>query len=457
MRIDQARPLLGVLFACVALGSVVPVSQAQETLTLEGAARQALASHPSIEAAEATEREAAAGTRQAQSGYLPRLSWTESYMRSNNPVYVFGSLLNQKRFGVDNFAVESLNNPDSINNFQSLVRVEQTVYDARSTKHAVRAAKLAEELNSETRRSREADVLLQVARTYFGVALAEQGLSVAEETVEIAKADLHRAEAVFEAGMSTKADVISVRVHLADTEQQRIQAASDATIARAALNDALGVDLDRSWSLATPLAADFQPAAGSLEQYLAVAVDHRPGLRAATLGEQISAAQTAVSKRSILPRVVAQGVFEADRQRFVTQGGGNWLAGVSMRWDVWQGGANRARIAASREAEIRVAAESRQAYSAAALEVRRAHADLGSATQRAAVAASVVDEAEESLRIIRDRYEAGLEDVTALLRSEVALTHSRYRRLGTVYEQRVARAALEHAAGTLTADSEALR
>ena len=41
--------------------------------------------------------------------------------------------------------------------------------------------------------------------------------------------------------------------------------------------------------------------------------------------------------------------------------------------------------------------------------------------------------------------------------SEAALTDSRYRRLGSLYEQRVARAALEHAAGTLTVDSEALR
>ena len=45
-----------------------------------------------------------------------------------------------------------------------------------------------------------------------------------------------------------------------------------------------------------------------------------------------------------------------------------------MRWDLWRGGETRARIAASREAEVRAAAESRQAYSSAVLEIRRAHA-----------------------------------------------------------------------------------
>jgi hypothetical protein len=43
--------------------------------------------------AAASER-AAAGTRAAEAGYLPRLSWMEFYTRSNNPVYVFGPLQN---------------------------------------------------------------------------------------------------------------------------------------------------------------------------------------------------------------------------------------------------------------------------------------------------------------------------------------------------------------------------
>jgi outer membrane protein TolC len=337
-----------------------------------------------------------------------------------------------------------------------LVRVEQTLFDAQRTKNAVRAASLAEDLSAENRRGREADVLLNAARTYLGAVLAQEGLAVAEDSVKSAEADLTRAQAVFDAGMSTQADVMAVGVHLGEARQRQIQAAADAETARAALNDALGVDLDARWTLATPLATGVVGEPAALAQYLTAAAQQRPGLRAAALGEQISAAQTAASERALWPQIVAQGVFEADRQRFVNRGGGNWLASVSMRWDLWRGD-TRAQIAASREAEVRAAAESRQAHSTAALEIRRAHANLQSAVQRAVVAVSVVEQAEESLRIIRDRYEAGLEDVTALLRSEAALTSSRYRRLGSLYEQRVARAALEHAAGTLAADSEALR
>jgi outer membrane protein TolC len=73
------------------------------------------------------------------------------------------------------------------------------------------------------------------------------------------------------------------------------------------------------------------------------------------------------------------------------------------------------------------------------------------------VADAAVVQSEESLRIVRDRYEAGLETVTELLRSQTALTGAKFRRLATLYDQRVARAALDHAAGVLAVSSEALQ
>ena len=80
-----------------------------------------------------------------------------------------------------------------------------------------------------------------------------------------------------------------------------------------------------------------------------------------------------------------------------------------------------------------------------------------SAHERLAVAEAALSSAEESLRIIRNRYENGLENVTALLRAETVLTGTRYRQLAVLYEQRTAVAALEKAAGVLSLDSEAVR
>ena len=88
--------------------------------------------------------------------------------------------------------------------------------------------------------------------------------------------------------------------------------------------------------------------------------------------------------------------------------------------------------------------------------MRRAWADLGAAQQRIEVARAAMAEAEESLRITQNRYEAGLSNVTDLLRNETAVLESRTRYLAAVHDQRIAAVMLEFAAGTLSPQSEVL-
>ncbi len=452
---QTASTLLCVCLLCSWMISALPAA-GQAPLTLQDAARTALESHPVIEAATAGEREAEAGIGIARSGRLPKLSWAESFTRSDNPVFAFGTLLNQRRFSEEDFGIAGLNNPDSIQNFQSLLKVEQILFDARRTKHAIRSARLAQDLSATQRRSREMDVLLGVVRTYFGVSLAEEQVRVAQESVRGADADLRQASSLFEAGLTTKADVLSVQVHWASAEQERIHAVNGLEVARAALSEALGLDPGAGQSPATPLTPAREPS-GTLTDYIALALRERPDIQQASLGLELAEAQTLEAKSALWPTVVAQGAFEADRARFVNQGGASWLAGVSMRWDLWKGSENRFKVAAARHGRDRAAALERQASGAAALQIRQAWYEFRSAAERLAVAETAVEQAEEGRRIIRNRYESGLETVTGLLRSENALTNSRFRRLAALYEQRTSRAALEHAAGRLNLASEVLQ
>lgn len=429
---------------------------AQESLTLAEAVRTALDSHPAIEAADADRGRAQAGIDMARSGFLPRISVAETYMRSNNPVFAFSSLLNQRRFTESNFAIDSLNHPDSVQNFQSAVRVEQVLFDANRTRHAVRAARLRSDLSEQGRRRAESNVLLAAARTYFGALVADESVDVAKLTRQAVEEDLRRARNLNEAGLATTADVRAVEARLAAVEEQVIRTAADAATARAALNDALGVDLDRAYELTTGLDA---PALGTPElgSYLSWALENRPDLAQADIAEEVAEADRKSAESSLWPMIVAQGQLQADAQRLVARGGGSWFAGVSLQWDVWKGAENRSKVAAARFGEQKAEALKRRARSGALLEVRSAFAAHQSAAQRVATSSSAIAQAEESLRIVRNRYEAGLETVTAVLQSETALAEARFRKLAAQYDRRVSRAMLEHAAGRLTADSEALQ
>jgi len=152
--------------------------------------------------------------------------------------------------------------------------------------------------------------------------------------------------------------------------------------------------------------------------------------------------------------VTFQTTLEADRQRFVTRGGGNWLTSVSLRWNLFNGFSDKQRIAEASFAVRRSEAEARRTDSAVRLEVRRAYAAWRSAEQRIEVARAAVAEAQESLRITQNRYQAGMSNVTDLLRNETAVLESSTRYLAAVHDQRMAAVMVELAAGRLTPDSE---
>jgi outer membrane protein TolC len=241
---------------------------AQDSLSLREAVRLAIRENKAIAGTTAGARASDARVAQVRGGKLPKINYSESFARSNNPVFVFSSLLTQHQFGVENFDIGPLNRPEALNNFQSQLTVDQVIYDAGQTRIAVKSAELAQEMTGEERRRVQMEVIAGTVRAYYAAVLAAENLKAAGQAVRSAAADLQRAEAVRAAGMSTDVDVLSIRVHLAAVTEQRIDRAADLDIAKAALNDALGLPLETPHTLTSPLAAiDLaDPALDSLER-----------------------------------------------------------------------------------------------------------------------------------------------------------------------------------------------
>ncbi len=428
---------------------------AQDPMTLKDAVRLALEKNRSMEASAAAGKGAESRIAEARGGFLPKVNYSESWARSDNPVFVFSSLLTQHQFGEQNFQIGPLNRPDFLNNFQSQIAADQPLYDAGQTKHAVRSAELARDISSEDGRRTQMDVIASVIRSYYDSLLVAAQVTAVTQAMRSAQADLERAEAVRSVGMSTDADVLSIRVHLAGVREQQIRRAADLEVDRAALNDALGLPLDTEHKLTTAL-APLQLVAGVLADYERKSLSERPEARQVKLATNLAENQAATARSGLLPQVGLHAAFEADRQRFYDRGGANWLISIGLRWNLFNGFGDKARIAESTFAVRQREAEQDRAGSAIRLQVRRAFADLRAADQRIEVAKASVAEAEESLRITQNRYAAGLGNVTDLLRTETALLEARTRHLAAVHDQRIAAAMLELAAGTLTAESEVL-
>jgi len=102
-----------------------------------------------------------------------------------------------------------------------------------------------------------AEIIAATVRAYYDTVLSLEEVNAARQAVRSAEADLRRAQTVREAGMSTDVDVLSIRVHLAGVEEQRIRRSADLDVARAEPEASvmtfyryLGQQLEESASLA---------------------------------------------------------------------------------------------------------------------------------------------------------------------------------------------------------------
>jgi outer membrane protein TolC len=263
---------LSVLLAT--LGLSASQAAAQTPLTLDDAIAKALKQNPATRAAEAARREASERVRQARAGWLPRLDLTETWQRGNQPVFVFGSVLAQRSFTQANFAIDALNHPDPVSNFRTGFSVEQMVFDGIRTRSAQRSAAIGEAIADAGSRETAALLRLGVTRAFGEVLMAQANRAAAASALESAEEDVRRAERRRDAGLATEADVLAVKVHLAQIRERQITAASRETVARLQLNETMGEPLDVRFELQLPAVAEADtPPAADLE---AEALANRP-------------------------------------------------------------------------------------------------------------------------------------------------------------------------------------
>jgi outer membrane protein TolC len=414
------------------------------SLALDEAIARALAHDPGVRAARAARDEAAARTGQARAGYLPRVDLTESWQRSNQPVFVFSSLLSQRRFTQADFALETLNRPDALSNHRIAVTLDQPVFDGWRTAAAVRTGTLEAQIAELALERAIAGVRLAVVRAYGRVLVTTAAVASATAFVESAASDLERARARRDNGLETEASVLALQVSLDQGAARRSAAQADAALARAELNALVGAGLDDAPSLAAfgeraPVTID----AASLERR---ALEHRAEVRqAAARVDQAHAARRA-ARASLLPHLGVQAGFEANGSAFDDRAT-SWIAGVQVRWNLFAGGGDAAASRAAAFAATRAAAERERVETAVRLDVRSAVAQVQSAAAREQASRQGITQARESQRIIRDRYEAGLAPASELLRAAGLLRQAEADRIAATVDLHVAIAALEYASG----------
>ncbi|MDP6039918.1 MAG: TolC family protein, partial [Candidatus Latescibacteria bacterium] len=262
----------------IAAGGMVA---AQEPLTLVQVQEIAEESNALLKVAQAHIARARAQKLQAWAGHLPSVRVSEGVMRSNDAVNAFGSRLKQERFSQADFAIDALNFPKSIVNFQTKIEVRQPLFNGGQAIYGRRQANVNEQIalgNFERMRSQ---INFEAARAYWGLVLAREALLAVQQGLATAQAHARIAEVRYEQETADRVDLLAARVRVAELSGEEIEAQNQVASAIDGLALVMGVGIGTDLQVADVLSR--RPLPANLDVLIERAKRARPDLKVARL------------------------------------------------------------------------------------------------------------------------------------------------------------------------------
>ena len=399
-----------VLFALAAL----PASgqaPAGAPLTLDDCLRAA-DHHPLVAAAAAGVTAAGEAVRQARAPYWPAIDLSAGYHRWQRRAFLPSGL------SIPGQPLPLLIGP--LDDWTAGLSSRVTLLDfggRRAGLDAARAQLGGAEADAAATR---ADVRLAVESAFYAAAAAQDLLGVATRNLARTESHLALAQARRDAGAVPQADVLRVQAEVAAARLDLIGARSRVLVATGALNTAMGRPAETPLAIAPPEGAAPPAAPADLAAATDAAIAHRPELRAEQ--RRVAAARAAVSgaRAARAPTLLADASYGWNDTALLPQTK-EWQVGVAVSVPVFDGG-SRAHRVAQRRAEL---TRAQAAYDQHVLQVRQevwaAAAELERAWEAIAANETTVRADEESLRVVRERYQSGAALVTDLLDTQTAL------------------------------------
>jgi outer membrane protein len=317
------------------------------------------------------------------------------------------------------------------------------IYDFGGAFSQIKAQRLqihAAQLDAEQERQ---DLRLEVTRAYFQILEARKIKTVVEESIQSVEQQLKISRDYYDQGLVAKNDLLVSEVQLARRQQELIQAENAIELSVSTLNRLTGLSVTRPTKVRDITVVE--PWNGSFDSLVSLALAHRPDLKAFADRAEIASALYRSARSSFFPRLFAFG--EADYSSDSTLLNNTWLSGGFGMNITLLDASTFARIREQRKLADEAADQRQDRVDEAMLEIQRAYLSVRNASETLPVTQKNIDQAEENLRITRDRYREGLVTSADVLVEEERFAQARSDYYAALYGYHQAFAELVHTVG----------
>ena len=325
-------------------------------------------------------------------------------------------------------------NDESTTSFTGDLTLSYDIYTGGQRGANIRRAKRVVDFNELDLERATEQVVFEIKRDYYSLQNADSQVEIERGAVEDAQQTLRDAQLLEQAGLGTRFDVLRAEVELANAQQRLTSANATQATARRQLVETLS--LGERVDIVT--ADEITPVGDwdlSLESSIVLAYQNRAELEQFLVNREINDAQRQIALSQIRPRL---GIFgsldfleQADDDIDITTG---YSVGATLQWTIFDGGA---AIARARQEEVDIAiAETNYAgqRDEVRIEVEQAFFDLEANEENITTSQRAVELAEESLRLARLRFQAGVGTQTDVIEAQTELTTARGNLLNAIVQ-----------------------
>ncbi len=361
--------------------------------------------------------------------FMPQITLSETFIKTDDPISVFAFKLKQKIISQADFNPFLLNNPNDTYNYNTRLDVKQPLINFDGFFGRAAAAEGLSAMKYKKTRT-EKFVRFMVKANYYYLDLQNKNLKVIKRDLKTAEANREFIKNYYNEGLITKADYLMLEVYVSNVKSQLVEAENNVKKANDNLRLILGMKENRQIVISDTLSL---PKVNLLEYRPKSIIENRSDILA--YNHKVGALNkiNKMNWMKFLPRVNAFGSFEYNDTKFLGTQANNWMVGLNLQWNIFNGFQNIASIQKSK-AELSLAeTEYQKAKTKGMNEINESLRDIKSVRAKLNLAKAAVAQSEEALRIITNRYNKGLEKTIDLINAETSALNTKLNYWKTLY------------------------
>jgi outer membrane protein len=441
-----------------------------KSLTLRQAEETALRNQPTLTQAHGLLEAAEGRVEEARAGYLPQVTLAGTYERTTGnfaprpgalpacvpiPTGTGGTTTGGTTTGsttcgttgtTTNTTATSISWNPQYNYFLFGATATQLIYDFGQTSGRWSSAGASRDAAADNTRTAEMQTLLNVRRAYFQVRAQHDLVSVAVESMRNQEKHVEQTRAFVKTGIQPDINLATVLTALANAKVQLVMAQNNFEVAEAQLDQAMGVPVEGRFAIADDEMQVVPGEDGPSGPLAERALRARPEV--ANLADQRRAQELTVhAVRGAYGPTFGAIANVSDNGTAIDGLVPNWYAGLTLSWNIFQGGLTRGQVREAKGTLENLAGQEQAERLQVQVDVEQGR--LGVQAAKATIGASeeAAVNARDQLTLAEGRYAHGLGSAVELGDAQVAYTTAEAQLVQAKFNLASARAQLLAALG----------